>query len=735
MRTVRRFLAIGLLGSVLVYGCAGGGSTFTGVEDEGGADSSGSSGSDSGKVEGGQTPPPDAATCVHNTDCTSASLCSATGGFQCMGGFCIPTGKPMNCDDGVPCTDDSCSAMTNKCVHTPDDMNCPSGEFCDPIMNCVQTLPCTPGDSVCDRLDTNACSGLWTCDTTALHCVQGAAPCATVPNAMTSCTPASGGGDAGSVACSWTCDSGYVHLEYNNGTFTQVTSLTPPPPMGGCECKLGGTTDKPDLMFIDSNCDGIDGTIADAIFVDEVTGQDTNAGTITAPVKTIGKGIQLGVAASPKKDVYVSKGSYAEEVKMQSGVSIYGGYDASNAWSRATTNITTIDSPNAVGVLASNLSAAQDIQLFSITSSDAQGQTSAGDGISSFGVLIVSSTVGVTVAGCTVTSGNGSKGNDGTAGSTGTVGTQGTAAQGQTHGPGGGGCGGASGGPGGDGAPAGTNAGIQGTAGTQISGGGTAGPPGGVGPAGTCTLTGSSPGGPGGTPTTNGGTGGPGPNGSVGTTVGTFDGAGDYVPPAGGTGSTGTPGGGGGGAGGGGGTTHGSTPVEFPPCNCGDNNIAGGGGGGGGGAGCGGAPGNPGHGGGGSFAIAIVSSNVTVTQTTMSTGTGGNGGKGGDGGQGGAGGPGGTGQPGGVDNNSCSNESGGTGGNGGAGGPGGQGGGAAGGTGGASVCVIYKGGTPTSSGTQCVNAGGGQGGQGGTNGLQPAASGAAGVTLDQTSSQ
>ncbi|HEY5244890.1 MAG TPA: hypothetical protein VIJ60_04425, partial [Acidimicrobiales bacterium] len=387
-------------------------------------------------------------------------------------------------------------------------------------MNCVQTLACTAGDSVCDRLDTNACAGNWTCDPTALHCVQGAAPCATVPNAMTTCAPATGGGDAGAVACSWTCDSGYVHLEYGNGMFSQVTSLTPPPPLGGCECKLGGTTDKPDLGFVDSNCDGIDGTIADAIFVDEVTGQDTNAGAMTSPVKMIGEGILLAAASTPKKDVYVSKGAYAEEVKMQSGVSIYGGYDASNAWSRSNANVTAIDSPNAVGVLANNLGSAQDIQLFSITSANAQGQTPAGDGISSFGILIVNSTAGVTVGGCNITAGQGSKGADGATGATGNAGTVGGPAQGQSNGGGGGGCGNANGGAGGPGAAAGTNAGTQGTAGTQISGGGTAGQPGGIGPAGSCTLTGSSPGGPGGTPTQSGGTGGPGPDGSAGGNIG-----------------------------------------------------------------------------------------------------------------------------------------------------------------------------------------------------------------------
>src|ERR1019366_2336612 len=389
------------------------------------------------------------------------------------------------------------------------------------------------GDSVCDRLDTNACAGQWTCDTTALHCVQGAAPCATVPNAMTSCAPATGGGHAGAVACSWTCDTGFVHLQYANGTFSQVTSLTPPPPMGGCECKLGGTTDKPDLMFVDENCDGIDGTIANAIFVDAVTGQDTNAGTMAAPVKTIGKGILLAVASSPQKDVYVSKGAYPEEVKMQSGVSIYGGYDASNAWSRATANITAIDSPNAVGVFANNLNAAQDIQLFSITSSNALGQTPTGDGVSSFGVLVVNSKTGVTIAGCNITAGQGSNGADQTAPGAGTVGGTGGTSTNQSAGGGGNGCLGANGGAGGPGGGAGLNPGGTGVTGTTFAGGGSGAGGGTAGSQGTCSTVGSSSNAPPAPTVQNpGGTGFPGTNGAVGSNIGTFDSSGVYLPPA-----------------------------------------------------------------------------------------------------------------------------------------------------------------------------------------------------------
>ena len=128
---MRAFLAVGLLSGVLIYGCAGGGGSqsFTGDDTDGGGQPETGPGSSSGggsdAEAGGPTAPPDASSCVHNTDCTSASLCSPTGGYQCLGGFCIPTGKPMNCDDGVPCTDDACNATSNKCTHTANDAQLP----------------------------------------------------------------------------------------------------------------------------------------------------------------------------------------------------------------------------------------------------------------------------------------------------------------------------------------------------------------------------------------------------------------------------------------------------------------------------------------------------------------------------------------------------------------------------------------------------------------------------------
>ncbi len=90
-----------------------------------------------------------------------------------------------------------------------------------------------------------------------------------------------------------------------------------------------GASDLPDLSFVDSNCDGIDGAEKDAIFVSQL-GKDTNPGTRTAPKFTIQAGIVAAALAG--QDVYVAGGEYAR-VETASGVDIYGGY-LSTTWER-----------------------------------------------------------------------------------------------------------------------------------------------------------------------------------------------------------------------------------------------------------------------------------------------------------------------------------------------------------------------------------------------------------------
>jgi len=760
-----------MVAAIVAQGCAAGtaGEAQSFLEDGGGAGVEGGGppvvvdGSGLNTIDSATGPTLDAnglQTCVHNTDCTSPNLCVGDNGVECAGGFCVPTGQPMNCDDGIACTTDSCDANTNACVHTPNDSACPNGEYCDPTQNCVQELPCTPGDSVCDRLNVSPCAGLWSCDSTKMYCVEGIAPCPSIPNAVTACNgsladggvpPVIDGGpvtldsgteaiDAGPIACSWTCLPGFDHRVWTGSSWEEVFEIASPPDTAGCECQFTETADggiaydPPDMGFVDSNCDGIDGTIASALFVDFTTGHDVaGAGAMNAPFKTINAALAAAPSAN-KTDVYVSKGIYSESVSLPNGISIYGGYDAANAWQRSTSNTTEIVGPANVGLTISGATLPTQVQLFTIYDTGASGTNTNGDGQSGIGVLVLNATGAITVRGCTIFAANGVNGTNSGGGSTGGSGASGQNASGTSLGGGGAGCvAGTNGGAGGA-SVSGVVNGNPGNPGFGISGGGQGAGGGGGGGMGACGTTSSGPGTTGAIPGNSGGTGGPGTNGAPAeTSFGSFDANGNYLPPFGsnsGMGAAGNPGGGGGGGGAGGGSAGGTGSIPFDPPFCTDcTGIASGGGGGGGGGGCGGTPGYGGRGGGGSFGILSVgSSTVTVDSCTITTGTGGTGGSGGNGGPGGAGGGYGGGGGGNQDSD-CGNQVAGPGAHGSAGGYGGQGGGGAGGAGGPSVCVASQGSAPSVTGTfGCTAGAGGLGGSGGSNGLANALSGPPGFS-------
>ena len=157
-----------------------------------------------------------AGSCVHSpapngTACNDGNLCTLND--VCVNGGC--TGTPKNCDDGNPCTTDSCDGMTGACVHTAIP-NC--GTVCgDGIV---------AGGEQCD--DGNLVSGDGCSSTCQLEgCVNGSTQaCYTGP-----------GGTLGVGACQagmQTC---------NNGTFGPCTGQVTPAP----ETCNG----------VDDDCDGI----------------------------------------------------------------------------------------------------------------------------------------------------------------------------------------------------------------------------------------------------------------------------------------------------------------------------------------------------------------------------------------------------------------------------------------------------------------------------------------------
>ena len=128
-----------------------------------------------GTIETGETCDDGAAngstTCGCQTDCTYApAATSCADGLYCNGdettcdgaGSCQP-GIPVDCSDGVGCTEDICDEDGDVCVNIADNTNCPDDgsfcngtEFCDEANDCSSSGdPCSGGD-ICNET-TDSC--------------------------------------------------------------------------------------------------------------------------------------------------------------------------------------------------------------------------------------------------------------------------------------------------------------------------------------------------------------------------------------------------------------------------------------------------------------------------------------------------------------------------------------------------------------------------------------------------
>jgi len=132
---------------------------------------------------------PNDAHCDNSVACDGVETCDAT--LDCL------PGTPMDCDDGIPCTGDSCTETGGgTCVHTPDDAACDDGVFCNgteachPLTGCFVSAPpdCTGPTPFCDLISDSCAECL-----TDAHCNDGLA-C----NGHESCT---GGSTAAGPSC------------------------------------------------------------------------------------------------------------------------------------------------------------------------------------------------------------------------------------------------------------------------------------------------------------------------------------------------------------------------------------------------------------------------------------------------------------------------------------------------------------------------------------------------------
>ena len=563
---------------------------------------------------------------------------------------------------------------------------------CDPLNAvgaCVdglcQLLACVEGYGNCDE-------GRFGCETD-LKTMENCGACGQV------CQLANAAATCATGHCRLEgCDEGWYNIngDDSDGCEYQCVDFAPGP-------------DLPDPEFRDTNCDGIDGEVDQAVFVASY-GMDNPFCNPTSPCLSVSHALQVA-AQSGKREAYLMGGRYEGVVNLVNGVSIYGGYDG--RWRRSAEPEGQVElvgevreqDQQAVTIVGAFVSA--QIADVTLTSPSASGQHQ-GRGASSQTVHVVSSNI--VLRRVAFRPGAGASGQAGAAGAG--SGQQGGAPPGAAGGGArrynttcdsssrGGGGAGASGGCGG-----GTRGGNGGSGGTMDSNcsiwslnysarGGNRGAHaadrrqgagGGGGGGGRCGQ-----GGDGAAGSTLHGTGGGGAA-QGGRVLDNFWYAHDGAP--GGMGQHGTGGGGGGGSGG-----------------CDDGTDAHGAGGGGGGAGgCRAArAGAGGFGAGGSFGVVAIESSLQVYSSTFYQG---------QGGAGGAGGLAGAGQPGGLGGRGGSGAGGARrGGHGGVGGHGGHSGGGGGGAGGNSLAVLRLGGQFLQAQNQFE---GGAPGAGGAGGGQP----------------
>ncbi|MDY0062445.1 MAG: putative metal-binding motif-containing protein, partial [Myxococcota bacterium] len=544
--------------------------------------------------------------------CTAGNPC--TGSYACQRGWCCDPGW-YNLEDrpGVGCTysclvtldgEERCDGLDNDCDGATDeetdllndpaacgrcDRQCASAR-CEPSGDGYQALAaarCLGGE--CEVVAPTSC-GAYTCDAGGARGTK----CATTCQDDTTCIP---GATCRHGQCSLLLPEG-APCDQDAQCVTDLCQQGTCCPLNaynldgradnGCECLADRQhPDLPDDDYRDSNCDGIDGDLARALFV-APDGRDVGLGTMADPLRSVSAAVARAASRADVNHVYVAGGTYTEKLTLLDGVSVYGGYSRADGWSRGANPTVirnaTADRGRVVAAQGSGLLSGVVVADLTLeASSSATAETSV------YGLHCLSCT-GLTLHRCVLVAGDagpgvaGGGGSAGQAGGGGFAGGEGSCDNQDAWGLGGNGgvspCGtaGGRGGNGGSEDRAG-DAGAQGTGGTAGGAGGaggTTGKPGGVGSTGATGATGT--------------------NGGAGPVAGrTVDGF--WIGGAGLAGGTGNPGNGGGGGGGGGG--QGGTWVT---------DGGGNGGGGGGGGGCGGSGGLGGSGGGGSFGLFLVNS-------------------------------------------------------------------------------------------------------------------------------
>ena len=185
-------------------------------------------------------------------------------------------------------------------------------------------------------------------------------------------------------------------------------------------CEPPSQTDDPDVSFEDSNCDGIDGDRARAIFVAGGGANTAGCGLdFDDPCQTIPFGIARAQAVG-RPHVYVQSGTYNGTLTMKDGISVFGGYDFN--WRRrpfSEAGHTVTIEGGVIGVKLDAITAPTTLDNLIVHSANATGT-----GASSIGILVTGST-SVELRALLVQPGSGTAGTAGTAGTPGASGGDG----------------------------------------------------------------------------------------------------------------------------------------------------------------------------------------------------------------------------------------------------------------------------------------------------------------------
>lgn len=112
--------------------------------------------------------------CSTDSDCDDGLYCN--GVENCIDNIC-QDGTPVDCNDNINCTDDSCNEINDVCDNIPNDANCDDGIYCNGLETCDSSNDCLPGTPVTCTDDLLFCNGDEICDEGIDSCISTGNPC------------------------------------------------------------------------------------------------------------------------------------------------------------------------------------------------------------------------------------------------------------------------------------------------------------------------------------------------------------------------------------------------------------------------------------------------------------------------------------------------------------------------------------------------------------------------------